>query len=90
MCAVNAQGPASVGRAGGSLGIVDEFRALSQSLEWRVSEAYWHHEGVRPFARKEVPYRANNDGRLSDSAARLLFANCSSPSRSLAATRVFA
>ena len=57
--------------------VIEEFRPLTGSLEWRVSQAYWREEGVLPFARREVPYTINNSGRLSDGAAALLFASCS-------------
>ncbi len=55
--------------------LIEDFRPISECLEWRVSELYWRLEGVKPFIRKEVPYRVNNSGRLSEDAARLLLAN---------------
>jgi tetratricopeptide (TPR) repeat protein len=57
--------------------VIEEFRPLTGSLEWRVSQAYWRDMGVLPFAHREVPYTINNSGRLSDGAAALLFASCS-------------
>jgi tetratricopeptide (TPR) repeat protein len=56
--------------------MIEDFQPLPRSLEWRVSDAYWRDKGVLPFVQREVPYRINNTGRLSDSAAEVLLANC--------------
>lgn len=56
--------------------VLEEFRALAQSLEWRLSASYWRAAGVLPFATGEVPFIVNNSGRLSEDAAALLFHNC--------------
>jgi tetratricopeptide (TPR) repeat protein len=56
--------------------VIEDFRPLAQCLEWRVSEVYWQEQGLLPFLQKEVPFLVNNSGRLSDSCARLLLANC--------------
>lgn len=56
--------------------IVEDFRPLAASLEWRISEHYWCTAGVLPFAENEVPFVVNNSGRLSENAATVLFAAC--------------
>jgi len=53
---------------------LEDFRPLSQCLEWRLADAYWDQKGVLPFVRNDVPYLVNNSGRLSENAAALLFA----------------
>jgi tetratricopeptide (TPR) repeat protein len=56
--------------------LLDDYRPLPLSLEWRLAELYWISEGVRPFIADEVPFGANNDGLASTAAAATLFANC--------------
>jgi SAM-dependent MidA family methyltransferase len=56
--------------------ILEEFRPLSESLEWRLAQLYWRRAGALPFAENEVPFLVNNSGRLSEAAARLLLASC--------------
>jgi tetratricopeptide (TPR) repeat protein len=56
--------------------ILQDFRPIAQSLEWEISDLYWAKQGVAPFVRSEVPFIINNNGRLSEDAAVLLFANC--------------
>jgi tetratricopeptide (TPR) repeat protein len=56
--------------------VLQDFRPLADSLEWELSDLYWAQEGVLPFAANEVPFLINNDGRASENAAAVLFANC--------------
>jgi tetratricopeptide (TPR) repeat protein len=56
--------------------VLEEFRPLAESLEWRLAGLYWRRAGALPFAENEVPFLVNNSGRLSEAAARLLLANC--------------
>jgi tetratricopeptide (TPR) repeat protein len=56
--------------------VLEDYRPLVDSLEWRLSDLYWAREGVRPFAANDVPFLINNDGRASESAAAVLYANC--------------
>jgi tetratricopeptide (TPR) repeat protein len=56
--------------------VLEEFRPLSEALEWRLANLYWRRAGALPFAENEVPFLVNNSGRLSESAARVLLANC--------------
>jgi tetratricopeptide (TPR) repeat protein len=56
--------------------VIEEFRPLAESLEWRLASLYWRRMGALPFAENEVPFLVNNSGRLSEAAARLLLANC--------------
>jgi tetratricopeptide (TPR) repeat protein len=53
---------------------VEDFRPLSECLEWRLADIYWDGSGVIPFVRNDVPYLVNNTGRLSENAAALVFA----------------
>jgi hypothetical protein len=53
---------------------LEDFRPLSECLEWRLADAYWNRAGVIPFVRNDVPYLVNNTGRLSENAATLVFA----------------
>jgi tetratricopeptide (TPR) repeat protein len=53
---------------------IEDFRPLSESLEWRLADAYWDGAGVLPFVRNDVPYLVNNTGRLSENHAALVFA----------------
>lgn len=56
--------------------VIQNFRPLSQSLEWALAQLYWKIEGVFPFVRSEVPFMICNDGLLAEAAAIVLFANC--------------
>jgi hypothetical protein len=61
--------------------LVEDYRPVAQSLEWRLADLLWRREGVLPFIEGGVPYRINNDGRLSSDAAAVLFANCEENAR---------
>src|SRR6188768_1387907 len=56
--------------------IVEEFRPVAESLEWRLSEQYWLTAGTRGFIDESVPYSSTSGGALSQDAAALLLANC--------------
>jgi len=55
--------------------VLQDFARLSESLPWRLSELSWQIEGIRQFGSNRVPFVINNDGRSSEAAARVLFAN---------------
>jgi len=55
---------------------LQEFRPLTQCLEWELSELHWNRAGLLPFVESDVPFIINNTGRLSEHAAAVLFANC--------------
>src|SRR5258705_7867458 len=55
---------------------LQDFRSLTQSLEWELSELHWNRAGLLPFVESDVPFIINNTGRLSEHAAAVLFANC--------------
>jgi tetratricopeptide (TPR) repeat protein len=57
--------------------VLEEFRPLSRSLEWRLSQAHWEGAGLLPFVENEVPFLINNNGRLSADAAQLFLTHCS-------------
>jgi tetratricopeptide (TPR) repeat protein len=48
---------------------------LHASLEWQLSALFWFESGLVPFLDNSVPYLINNSGRLSESAAVVLFEN---------------
>lgn len=54
---------------------IEGYRPLRSSLEWELSRLHWEQSGLLSFVDNEVPYLINNTGRLSESAAALLFAN---------------
>ncbi len=56
--------------------VLQEFRPLSESLEWDLSDLQWAAAGLLPFVENEVPYTINNNSRLSENAAEVLFASC--------------
>lgn len=56
--------------------VLQDFRPLTESLEWELSELYWAQAGLLPFVENDVPYLINNSGQLSEHVASLLFANC--------------
>jgi len=51
---------------------LEDFAALPDGLEWRLSHFYWETKGVEAFYTGDVPYISINDGRLSEDAADLL------------------
>src|SRR6266849_2287006 len=57
--------------------LVQDFRPLASSLEWELARHSWSREGLRQFASGRVPFIINNNGRYSEAAARVLFANLS-------------
>lgn len=52
--------------------IVQDYRPLAESLEWRLARVWWRRQGPRAFTSGAVPYLVNNDGRLASEAAALL------------------
>ena len=56
--------------------LLQDFRPLTQSLEWELSELHWAHAGVFPFVENDVPFLINNSGFLSEHVAAVVFANC--------------
>ncbi|HEU0123911.1 MAG TPA: hypothetical protein VFQ91_25490 [Bryobacteraceae bacterium] len=56
--------------------LIEDFRPLAESLEWRLSEAYWLETGTKAFIEQSVPYSATSGGTLAQDAAALLLANC--------------
>jgi tetratricopeptide (TPR) repeat protein len=65
-----------LGQASAWRAIVEDFRPLCESLEWRLADAHWVTRGVASFVEKKVPYLVNNDGRLSADVAAVLLASC--------------
>lgn len=56
---------------------LQDFRPLTESLEWELSELHWNQSGIFPFVENDVPFLINNSGILSEHIAALLFSNCS-------------
>ena len=57
-------------------GALQEFRPLSETLEWELAQLHWAASGLLPFVEAGVPFLVNNSGILSEHAAALLFTNC--------------
>jgi tetratricopeptide (TPR) repeat protein len=55
--------------------LIQDYRPLAESLEWRLGQHYYQQMGNQGFVagNKPVPYRINNDGGLSHKAADLAF-----------------
>ena len=55
--------------------VVQEFCALSESLEWLLGQEYLRQRGNKAFISDSspVPFVVNNDGTLSLNAAEVLF-----------------
>jgi hypothetical protein len=56
--------------------MIEEDLPLAESIEWRLSDAYWNSNGTAGFVKNEVPFTVTSSGTLSADAARLLFLNC--------------
>jgi tetratricopeptide (TPR) repeat protein len=68
--------------------LVEDYRPVAESLEWRLARLAWDREGIQPFADGSVPYLVNNNGLLSADAAAVLFANCEEAGQAGAPIRV--
>ena len=66
----------SLGQARAGRELVQNFKAMPDSLEWQLADLHWTSEGVFPFTEGVVPYLVNNTGTLSADAAAVLLANC--------------
>ncbi len=51
---------------------LEDPQPVSQSLEWRLAERYWHHHGATPFSDGSVPYIVNNSGWAPRAAAEMV------------------
>jgi hypothetical protein len=56
--------------------LVEDFRPLAESLDWRLAEQFWINSGTRGFVEEAVPYSSTSGGALSQEAAALLLVNC--------------
>lgn len=56
--------------------LLQDFRPLTESLEWELSALHWNQAGLFPFVENDVPFLINNSGFLSEHVAAVLFANC--------------
>jgi len=56
--------------------VIQDFRPLSQCLEWHLAGIHWAEKGVLPFVDNEVPFVVTSSGQASQMAAAVLFANC--------------
>ncbi|MBL8237065.1 MAG: hypothetical protein JNM66_06585 [Bryobacterales bacterium] len=56
--------------------VVEDFRPVAESLEWRLSEAHWKVSGTQGFIEDSVPYASTSGGALAQAAAEVLLANC--------------
>ncbi len=56
--------------------VLEEFTPFPWHLEWKLGQAWWQQQGVKPFLNRQVPFLVNCSGRASSDAAAVLFANC--------------
>jgi len=56
--------------------MVEDYRPVTEYLEWRLSQNHWRTTGVNSFLRSEVPYTVTSSGTLSAQAARVFHTNC--------------
>jgi hypothetical protein len=56
--------------------VLEDFRPVSESLEWRIGDAYWADAGARAFLADEVPHLITNDGMFAARDAAVLFESC--------------
>jgi tetratricopeptide (TPR) repeat protein len=56
--------------------VVEDYRPVSECLEWRLSQNHWQSTGAVSFIKSEVPYAITSSGVLSAQAARVMYANC--------------
>jgi tetratricopeptide (TPR) repeat protein len=68
--------------------LVQDYRPVAASLEWRLARLSWKRQGTQSFAEGSVPFIVNNNGRLSVDAAAVLFANCEDSTPEAAPIRV--
>jgi Flp pilus assembly protein TadD len=61
--------------------VLEDFRPVSESLEWRIGAAYWETAGARAFFADHVPHLITNDGMLAVRDADVLFASCALAAR---------
>jgi tetratricopeptide (TPR) repeat protein len=63
--------------------VVQDYCPFPESIEWRLGQQYLQQRGNKAFISDTVPvpFAINNDGNLSDRAARLLFASISESER---------
>lgn len=53
--------------------MLDDYRPLIESLDWRVAQAYWHLRGTQAFTTHEIPNLINNNGMRAHKAADVFF-----------------
>jgi tetratricopeptide (TPR) repeat protein len=56
--------------------LLEDFVSLADSLEARLSRAYWERRGLKSFLAREVPNEITNDGLRASRAAEVLLAHC--------------
>lgn len=56
--------------------VLEGFRPVSESLEWRVLGAYWQSAGASAFHADGIPHLITTDGMLAARAADVLFESC--------------
>jgi tetratricopeptide (TPR) repeat protein len=61
--------------------LLEGFRPVSDSLEWRIGNAYWNAQGNNAFLVNAVPHLITNDGMHAARAADVLFASCTAAAR---------
>ncbi|MDB5307993.1 MAG: hypothetical protein JWO38_2195 [Gemmataceae bacterium] len=64
-------------RAGAEFPVLQDFRPLTESIEWELGQLYLQEHGSAAFLgdAEPVPYLVNNNGNLSVAAAEVFFAS---------------
>lgn len=54
--------------------LLQDWKPLTETLEWRLSERTWSKRGLEPFVQGEVPHVVNNVAWVAENAAAILLA----------------
>ena len=53
--------------------VIEDYRPLAASIEWRLGQRYFREHGANAFISDTVPFVINNDGTLSAAVAEIFF-----------------
>ena len=59
--------------------VIEDYRPLAASIEWRLGQRYFREHGANAFISDTVPFVINNDGTLSAAVAEISSKACSAP-----------
>lgn len=64
----------ALGRAAGKRVILEDFRPMAESLDWKLGAMYWRRTDSRAWLSESIPFAVTSDGWLSRGAVEVLFA----------------